>query len=154
MAETTEQAQTIHGSCLCGTVKYHATREPILRILCYCQNCRKFTGSLGMANSIYRRENITIAQGHDTLRTYKDSATHNGSTVERLFCGNCGSNLFCENKEKAPDLFIVASGTMDLEAGQTWVPVVEFYCKDKRAWLDTNAETKKYEELPKTFDNI
>ncbi|KNG91405.1 DUF636 domain protein [Aspergillus nomiae NRRL 13137] len=154
MTETTEQPQTTRGSCLCGTVKYHATGEPVLRMICYCQNCQKFTGSVGMANSMYLKESITITQGHDTLRTYKDNATHNGSTVERSFCGNCGSNLFCQNKETAADFFIVASGTMDLEAEQTWVPVVEFFCKDRRAWLDTNVVTRKHEQLPKTFDEI
>ncbi|KAE8369332.1 Mss4-like protein [Aspergillus caelatus] len=154
MGETTERTQTIYGSCLCGTIKYHITGDPALKILCYCQNCRKSTGSLGMANSIYRRENVTITQGHDTLRTYKDNATNNGSTVERSFCGNCGSNLFCENKEKGPELVIVTSGTMDLAAEQTWEPVMEFYCKDKKTWLDTNVETRKFEEVPTAFDNL
>ena len=56
MTETTEQPQTTRGSCLCGTVKYHATGEPVLRMICYCQNCQKFTGSVGMANSMYLKE--------------------------------------------------------------------------------------------------
>ncbi|KAB8273906.1 Mss4-like protein [Aspergillus minisclerotigenes] len=154
MAETTSQPPTINGSCLCGTIKYHITGSPALKILCYCQNCRKSTGSLGMANSIYHRSNLTISQGHDTLRTYKDSATHSGSPVDRSFCGNCGSNLFCENKEKGPGLVIVTSGTMDLEDGQSWQPVMEFYCKDKKTWLETNLETKKFETVPATFENL
>ncbi|PIG87006.1 hypothetical protein AARAC_004759 [Aspergillus arachidicola] len=97
---------------------------------------------------------LTISQGQDTIRTYKDSATDSGSTVERSFCGNCGSNLFCENKQKGPGLVIVTSGTMDLEAGQSWQPVMEFYCKDKKTWLETNLETKKFETGPATLDNL
>lgn len=49
---------------------------------------------------------------------------------------------------------IVTSGTMDLAAEQTWEPVMEFYCKDKKTWLETSVETKKFEEVPTTFDNL
>lgn len=49
---------------------------------------------------------------------------------------------------------IVTSGTMDLEDGQSWQPVMEFYCKDKKTWLETNLETKKFETVPTTLENL
>ncbi|KAE8155273.1 Mss4-like protein [Aspergillus avenaceus] len=146
--------QIIKGSCLCNTIKYTVTGPPILNVLCYCRNCQKSTGSLGVANSLYKQENLSITEGQDSLRTYKDSNTHDGSVVDRSFCQNCGSNIVFSNKAKSEDVVIVTSGTMDLEDGQAWAPMVEFYCQDKKAWLDLGVETKTFEKVPLRFDRV
>lgn len=41
------------GGCLCRQIRYEATGAPAMNVLCYCENCRKVTGSICMANSMY-----------------------------------------------------------------------------------------------------
>jgi hypothetical protein len=45
--------KVVTGSCLCRKVRYEATGAPVMNVLCYCENCRKVTGSICMANSFY-----------------------------------------------------------------------------------------------------
>ncbi|KAA8647049.1 GFA family protein [Aspergillus tanneri] len=117
--------------------------------MCFCNNCRKSTGSIGMANSWYRKEasDLTITKGADTLRTYEDRATDSGATVERSFCTGCGSPVIAENKIKFPGTVIVTYGTIELETGQKWEPNLEYFCKRKAEWLGTPEKTEKFHEL-------
>ncbi|KAJ5892740.1 Glutathione-dependent formaldehyde-activating enzyme/centromere protein V [Penicillium tannophilum] len=132
----------VTGSCLCGNVQYVLRGDPINTAMCFCNNCRKSTGSIGMANSWYNKE-----ASAETLRTYEDHATDSGATVERSFCPGCGSPVIAENKIKFPGAVIVTYGTMELEMGQKWKPGLEYFCKRKAEWLGTPPETEKFDEL-------
>lgn len=50
--------EVITGSCLCGGIQYEVTGEPMKRVMCHCDNCRKFTGSSFMANS-FMKESVS-----------------------------------------------------------------------------------------------
>lgn len=54
--ETSASSSTIRGSCLCGKITYEAVGAPVNSCLCFCNSCRKHTGSIGMANSWYMKE--------------------------------------------------------------------------------------------------
>lgn len=55
---TTAAPEPITGSCLCGGIQYEVTGEPMKRVMCHCENCRKFTGSSFMANS-FMKESVS-----------------------------------------------------------------------------------------------
>ncbi|KAJ5476102.1 Glutathione-dependent formaldehyde-activating enzyme/centromere protein V [Penicillium sp. IBT 31633x] len=137
----------IVGSCLCGNVQYELRGDPINTAMCFCNNCRKSTGSIGMANSWYKKDAVTITKGAGALRTYEDHATDSGATVERSFCTGCGSPVIAENKIKFPGAVIVTYGTMELEQEENWKPSLEYFCKRKADWLGTPAGTEKFHEL-------
>jgi len=46
----------ILGSCLCGKITFEVIGKPINNCLCFCNSCRKFTGSIGVASSWYKKE--------------------------------------------------------------------------------------------------
>ena len=72
----------------------------------------------------------------DALKTYKDSDTRSGRTVSRSFCGVCGSGLFVESSVKA-EFVGVASGSVDGGVeDEVLAPKVEFFCAEKRGWID------------------
>ena len=69
---------------------------------------------------------------------------HSGVTIERSFCGNCGSRICSRNPENFPDGIAIHTGTIDaLEKGQNWVPQVEIYCKNKPDWLKIEGTDKR-----------
>jgi hypothetical protein len=79
---------SIKGSCLCGAVRLefalpleHAPEA------CHCSQCRKQTGNYLVAVNV-RRSSLTI-DGAESVKWYRSS-----ETVERGFCGVCGSTLF------------------------------------------------------------
>lgn len=80
---------TLHGSCLCGGVKFEVTAPVEEFRYCHCESCKKLSGSAATANARVPREAIQILEGDDLIRTYQPAE---GSS--KSFCSSCGSNLF------------------------------------------------------------
>jgi len=79
----------LHGSCLCGGVRFEVD-EPFERVVeCHCASCKKHTGGGSTTNGRAKRESIRIVAGEDLLRTYQPEE---GSA--KTFCSVCGANLF------------------------------------------------------------
>ncbi|KAJ5897762.1 hypothetical protein N7504_008050 [Penicillium tannophilum] len=130
--------KVITGGCLCRQIRYEATGAPAMNVLCYCENCRKVTGSICMANSMYPKPQLRILSGEDMIKTYDDDQTDSGSVLNRSFCSNCGSCLFTTRTVDGVtgDFVVLTSGTFDLGVGnEEWVPQREFYCKNRASWL-------------------
>ncbi|KAF2280135.1 uncharacterized protein EI97DRAFT_477771 [Westerdykella ornata] len=136
------------GSCLCGAITFELHGEPISNCLCFCNSCRKSTGSIGMANSWYKKENFRILTGEDKLRIFYDNTPDSGGQIERSFCTECGSTMVAENKGKFPGAVIVPVGAMDVDLRDgEWKPSQEYFCKRRANWLEIKAETKEFWEL-------
>ncbi|KAJ5939267.1 hypothetical protein N7466_002401 [Penicillium verhagenii] len=130
--------EIVTGGCLCRQVRYEATGAPVMRVICHCDNCRKVTGSICMANSFYLKSQFRILAGEDVIKTYDDNNTDSGNVLNRSFCSNCGSCLFTTSTVDGvtADAVVLTSGTMDFGGGkEDWVPQREFYCKDRATWL-------------------
>ncbi|KAJ6005761.1 hypothetical protein N7451_003705 [Penicillium sp. IBT 35674x] len=138
------EEKVITGGCLCRQIRYEATGAPAMNVLCYCENCRKVTGSICMANSMYLKPQFRILSGEDMIRTYDDDQTKSGNILNRSFCSNCGSCLFTTQTVNGVtgDFVVLTSGTFDLGVGnEEWVPQREFYCKDRASWLPPLEDT-------------
>lgn len=117
------------GRCLCGSVSYEITAEPVMTAICHCKNCQRQAGSALSIIVGLPRDGITI-QGETT--TYDDEG-ESGMKVLRKFCPKCGSPLFTD-AESAPDLWFVKAGTLD---DTSWLePQVQFWTKSKQDWLE------------------
>ena len=78
------------GGCLCGKVHYEISADPGMTGLCYCESCRKLSGS-GHAFHAMVPESAFRVSGE--TRGYPWRAD-SGNTVTTNFCPNCGSPLF------------------------------------------------------------
>ncbi|GKZ72794.1 hypothetical protein AnigIFM50267_009176 [Aspergillus niger] len=136
--------EVITGSCLCGGIQYEVTGEPMKRVMCHCDNCRKFTGSSFMANSFMKESQLTIKSGESLIQSFTDTKVDTGSTLQRRFCRVCGSPVYVTSS-RAEGFVVVPSGTMDGEAARKWRPQVEFYCKARREYLPEVAGTEVLE---------
>jgi len=79
----------LHGSCLCGAVRFEVDEPFEAVVQCHCTSCKKLAGSGGTTNGRAKSESIRIVAGRDLLRTYQP---HEGTA--KTFCSVCGSNLF------------------------------------------------------------
>jgi hypothetical protein len=80
---------TLHGSCLCGGVKFELTEAPETLRICHCASCKKLSGSIGTVNARVPASAIRIVEGEDLLQTYQPA-----EGTAKTFCLSCGSNLF------------------------------------------------------------
>ena len=79
----------MHGSCLCGRVKFDVTEDFELMAFCHCTNCKKLSGAAAMTGGMVRTNAIQINSGVDALRTYRPVEGN-----PKTFCAECGANLF------------------------------------------------------------
>ena len=99
----------ITGGCLCGAVRYECTHDVRGIVVCHCKDCRKASGSAAAYNSRVPAESITFTQGQP--RTYVVTAD-SGHALKRLFCENCGSQLFSQ-REHLPQFYAIKVGSLD-----------------------------------------
>lgn len=83
------QVTTLHGSCLCGGVRFEVDVTPERIRFCHCESCKKLAGGGGTANVRANSAAIRIVEGADLVRTFQPAE---GSA--KTFCRECGSNLF------------------------------------------------------------
>lgn len=133
--------QTCKGSCLCKSVLYTVTGEPVATTLCHCRNCQKITGSAFGANSIYRSQDFHIIQGEDEIKQYKDNDTASGAILLRHFCINCGSPLFILNPKTHSNV-VVTTGSLEDPINK---PSLEFWTLHRRDWVEGVKGTQEWE---------
>ncbi|QDS69823.1 hypothetical protein FKW77_010527 [Venturia effusa] len=124
---------SVSGSCLCQFIRYTIEGTDKGAVLCHCSNCQKATGSAFANNHRFTRAQITITQGGDIIKAYKDSNTLTGNTLTRWFCGDCGSPIYLEN-EKFKGLVILYSGCIEGDLGQVQ-PSGELFAHNRRKWF-------------------
>lgn len=77
----------MHGSCLCGAVRFEATPTEAHCHACHCEMCRRWTGSAMLAVPV-APDGIRF-EGTEHIRAFRSS-----DWAERAFCGTCGSTLY------------------------------------------------------------
>ena len=111
---SSKQPKTVsRGGCLCGAVRFEVLGAQLMDVMnCHCSKCRRFHGHVG-AYSATDRENLVLIRS-DTLQWFH-STTDETPNVHRGFCGQCGSSLFWDPRDK-PRISI-AAGAFDEPTG-------------------------------------
>lgn len=79
----------LHGSCLCGGVRFEITAPFTRANHCHCERCRKHSGTFGGTQGRVPREGFRLVAGEELLRVYRP-----GNGAAKAFCSVCGSSLF------------------------------------------------------------
>ncbi|MEM1288327.1 MAG: GFA family protein [Pseudomonadota bacterium] len=102
-------AAGFRGGCLCGTVRYEVTSEPVNMWNCHCADCRKVTGARYATNVFVKVDDLKVTAGKTaTFRHLADS----GNTMTKEYCPECGSQLFNSSSGRAA-LKVVRAGSID-----------------------------------------
>ena len=135
------------GQCLCGSIKYSLSgpaATPIYNTICHCLNCRRVTGSAFLCASICYKDGFQVTQGENHQKAYEDIATNSGTSLRRISCDVCGSNLFAYTA--LHDAIVsVAAGTLD--DFESWKPDTEQWCVHRVGFV----EKVKNVERERTF---
>jgi hypothetical protein len=65
-------------------------------------------------------------------KLYQDADTVSGNTVDRFFCGNCGSPIYSALPGQ-PDMLYLKTGTLDDTS--SFQPQFHVWCDSKQAWV-------------------
>ncbi len=119
--------EDLHGSCLCGGVRYRAALPVAHTSHCYCTMCQKQHGAAAGSYANVASAGLTITQGADLIVEYA-SSEHG----RRDFCRVCGSTLFWRSTV-SPDRVAITLGT--LEPAYAGKVERELFAENKPAWL-------------------
>ena len=134
--------EIINGGCLCGAIRYQASRRINDAMVCHCRNCQRLSGSAFWVSTLYPRENFQLTQGE--VVWYSSS-----ELLDRAFCGTCGSQLF--GLYSTPEF----SGWISISLGShddpNAVPAESHLgVESQQAWLKLDDDLPKH-EYPETF---
>lgn len=131
----------MHGSCLCGAVRYeidHLT-GPINH--CSCRTCRKAHAAAFTSTAAVDRTDFRWQAGEDKLSSFESSPGK-----FRHFCSICGSHLVAERTVQARVILRVA--TLDDDPGQK--PELGIWRSHEVPWLDYGPDVPGYAAIPPT----
>ncbi len=132
--------ETIQGSCNCRKVKF-STNDKINRFyICYCNYCKKDTGSSFAANLFLQNLNFYWLSGEDLIKTYnlKDSRHI------KSFCSNCGSSLPTILNSQNLTMIPIGCIENDLEIK----PDALIFTSRRKKWETKFKDIKEFKEFP------
>ena len=118
------------GKCLCGNVTYRLANTPLKLDVCHCKNCQRQAGSAFSTLAPVPKAEFSM-KGEPKL--YVDGDTSSGNSVERHFCGNCGSPIYSALPGQ-PDVIYLKTGTMDDTSA--FKPMFNVWCSTKQNWVE------------------
>ncbi len=132
---------TMTGGCLCGTVRYEIEGTPQFVGRCYCNDCKKETGT---------GHNTVVAVADAALRltgTLTDFARpgDSGADVVRSFCPKCGTTVVGRPARMA-GVAMVRAGTLDDPSLVT--PMAAVYGSRAVHWDQPPAGLQVFPETP------
>jgi len=98
----------LSGSCLCGNITFSGDAEIARAGNCHCTDCRQATGAAYATLVTVPESEITVT---GTPKVYGHKAD-SGADMEKLFCPDCGSQLFARNSNR-PGMLSIRAGVLD-----------------------------------------
>jgi hypothetical protein len=102
----------LHGSCLCGGVRYVVTAPFRRANLCHCTRCRKHSGAAASAQGRVAAEGFALLEGEALLTVWRPD----DGGMAKVFCRVCGSSLFGGSWPDGPEVSI-RLGPLDGDPG-------------------------------------
>ena len=133
---------TTVGTCLCEAIEVTCDEKPEEIIACHCESCQKATGGLGTYNVVMAESSCRISKGQP--KVFKEQAD-SGATLERHFCGDCGSPIFSATPTFAGCLILKAG----LFSGLDGMKVVSnIYTDSVASWAHLDPDIPTYGKMP------
>ena len=130
----------INGHCECKRVQFEAEGEINDFSHCHCSQCRRLHGAAYATFAGVSRDGFRYIAGESDIRSYASSDNH-----DRIFCGNCGSNIMVVLTEE-PDSLYLSMSTID---GDPKLPTgYHIFVGSKASWHEINDDLDQYDTFP------
>ena len=132
---------TLQGSCLCGSVQYQATGDPVRFYHCHCSRCRKASGTGHATNLFLKDAKLEFIRGESQISLYK---LPQAERFSRQFCTNCGSSV----ARFVPEIqgVVIPAGSLDSEP--PLAPQARIYWGSRATWSCSDEQLPVFDELP------
>ena len=128
------------GGCLCGSVSFECSAEPMFQANCHCNDCQKSGGGVYASFAFVDESTISISGEMGSYEHLSDS----GSTMTRHFCRECGSPVFHQNS-RAPTRLGVRVGLID--AADWFKPQANVYASRRIPSTPVDPEITAFDKM-------
>jgi hypothetical protein len=140
----------IHGSCLCGAVRFEFTKPAGPFELCHCRRCRKSTGSAFFSGLYVRFEDFRLVLGKELITNYEAPILREPPAYRASFCSRCGSPVPnpapAEKRSRSRSgLIEIPAGLLDDDPGMK--PDKHIFIEVKSPWFEIADDLPQY-DLP------
>lgn len=131
----------ITGHCLCGNISFSADTDIKFMANCHCSDCRAATGA-AYGTLLFVDADAVQIDGTPKVFTHKADS---GADMEKLFCPDCGSQMFGRNSNR-PNVLTVRAGVVD----QTDLvkPGINVYLSSRIPSTPVDPELKGFDKMP------
>ena len=129
----------LHGSCLCGSVRYEVDRLDMAIAHCHCVTCRKAHAAAYASKAGIMREHFRWTAGEERLCAYESSP---GKL--RRFCSVCGAHVMAERPSQPHVILRVA--TLNDDPGSQ--PVMHIWTSHDVPWLKDSDDLSRHPQWP------
>lgn len=118
------------GGCLCGAVRYELPWPPKALVVCHCSDCQKQAGTAFSVVGVARRDDLRLS---GALQTFSHPGS-SGQTVNRKFCGTCGSPVLTDTAAaREQEIIFFKAGTLD--HAEDLAPTVHYWTRSAQHWF-------------------
>jgi hypothetical protein len=135
------RARLYKGGCLCGALRYVAQGEPAYAGHCYCEDCRKASGSGFIPFIGFPARAVTFTGRSQTFICQSAS----GGDAVRNFCSVCGGLVF-GGLVGEDDMHTIYAGSLDEPS--LFEPTIAIFTRDRPAWAPLPPELTWFETTP------
>lgn len=130
------------GRCACGAIRYEIRAESVFANECQCRHCQQRSGSgHGSYMAFATRADVSLNGQPKEWDIRGDS----GNVKRHAFCPTCGTPVFL-TIPAAPDLFILAAGSLDEPA--RYNPQVVTYARSAQPWDRVDPALTAFARMP------
>ena len=112
------------GGCLCGTLRYRVSGNPVAATLCHCADCRRASGGVNVAWAVF--DAASFQWLGEAASEYSSSPG-----IYWRFCVSCGSLLGYRRNSRPAHIDIT---TATLDDPNRFPPTVEIWVGEKIEW--------------------
>lgn len=134
--------QVLEGGCLCGAIRYECQGAPAFSGNCHCRDCQRSSGGAFTPAMFFPDSAVRIKGNPKSYESTADS----GHRIWRLFCPDCGSQLFSK-LEILQDMIGLRAGTLDDPSA--FHPKLDMYTASAPCWDFMNPDLPKFERAPR-----
>jgi len=131
----------IHGSCLCGGIRFEFTKPAGPFELCHCTRCRKVTGSAFFSGLYVRLKDFRLVEGHELITNYDAPILREPPAYRVSFCSRCGSPV--PNPAASSGLLEIPAGLLDDDPAMK--PDKHIFVELKSPWFEITDDLPQYD---------
>jgi hypothetical protein len=102
----------ISGGCLCGSVRFELSEPPLEAGYCHCTRCQRRTGNASSAQARIDGRTFRLLSCEAAVKAWR----HPEGGFEKLFCRECGAQLFSRNPDD-PTQMSIRMSAFDVDPG-------------------------------------